>query len=287
MPTTSWPSSTPAGLSRAARGRRCRSTSRRADRPHRRHAAGAVDQRELVGVDVERGARRRRRGVSGTDAASSSRWEPHRDELARGHRQRAGQQPGQPGEQHRPGDAPPPMTPSTSARLLTSPSLAPKTAARNVPDTRARPRAASPRTTSSCIRSSAAIAGVASASGTGQPALGLLRQRQHEHPTEPPREDGQQPRPQGGAPGPAHLIAQPALPVRRVPLLGLGQPQQDLALLTVPAPRQIAVDPAASRSSANRRRHRRTLPCDGVVPDRPPSSCTTRSSQSTGSAASR
>jgi hypothetical protein len=85
----------------------------------------------------------------------------------------------------------PPITPSTSATLPTSPSLAPKTAARRVLDIRARPRAASPRTTSPCIRSSASIATGTSASGTGQPALGLFRQCQHEHPTEPPREDDQ------------------------------------------------------------------------------------------------
>ena len=47
--------------------------------------------------------------------------------------------------------------PSTSARLLTSPSLAPNTAARNVPEIRLRPRVARPRTTSSWMRSSAAI----------------------------------------------------------------------------------------------------------------------------------
>ena len=54
--------------------------------------------------------------------------------------------------------------PMTRARLETRPSLAPKTAARNVPDRRRRPRAASPRTTSWWIFSSAAIAGVANGS---------------------------------------------------------------------------------------------------------------------------
>ena len=139
--------------------------------------------------------------------------------------------------------APPPITPSTSAMLLTSPSLAPKTAARRVPDIRARPTCRQPahhlavypfvgqhRRRHVRIRS-------------GQrTALGLFHQRQHEDPAEPPREDAQQPRPQGRAPGRAHLIPQPALPVRRVPLLGLGQPEQDLAFLTLPAQRQIAVD---------------------------------------------
>jgi len=50
----------------------------------------------------------------------------------------------------------------TSARLLTRPSLAPNTAARNIPEIWLRPRSARPRTTSSWMRSSAAIRGVAS-----------------------------------------------------------------------------------------------------------------------------
>ncbi len=54
--------------------------------------------------------------------------------------------------------------PITSDRLLTRPSLAPKTAARKVPASRLRPRVASPRTTSSWICSSAAMAGVADGS---------------------------------------------------------------------------------------------------------------------------
>ena len=54
--------------------------------------------------------------------------------------------------------------PMTRDRLLTSPSLAPKTAARKVPASRLRPRVASPRTTSSWICSSAAMAGVAEGS---------------------------------------------------------------------------------------------------------------------------
>ena len=54
--------------------------------------------------------------------------------------------------------------PITRARFDTSPSFAPNTAARKVPDSRRRPRAASPRTTSWWIFSSAAIAGVANGS---------------------------------------------------------------------------------------------------------------------------
>lgn len=67
--------------------------------------------------------------------------------------------------------APPPIIPRTSAMLLTSRSLTPKTAARSVPDMRARPRAASPRTTSPWIRSSAGIA--AGTSATGPRASGV------------------------------------------------------------------------------------------------------------------
>ena len=137
--------------------------------------------------------------------------------------------------------------------LLTSPSLAPKTAARKVPDIRARPRAASPRTTSPWIRSSASHRRRQSHRGGQRPALGLLHQRQHEHPTEPPRQDGQQPRPQAWRAGAGRPDPQPALPVRRVPLLGLGQPEQDLALLALAAQGQIAVDappPARRRAGA-------------------------------------
>ena len=56
--------------------------------------------------------------------------------------------------------------PSTSARFETRPSFAPKTAARNVPEMRLRPRIARPRTTSSWMRSSAAIRAVASTSSS-------------------------------------------------------------------------------------------------------------------------
>ena len=138
--------------------------------------------------------------------------------------------------------APPPITPSTSAMLLTSPSLAPKTAARRVPDIRARPRAASPRTTSPCIRSSASIAGGTSASGAASDrrsacSISASTKTQPNHRARTPSS-----RARRVAPGRAHLIPQPALPVRRVPLLGLGQPEQDLAFLTLPAQRQIAVD---------------------------------------------
>ena len=60
--------------------------------------------------------------------------------------------------------------PNTSAKLDTKPSLAPNTAARKLPESRIRPSVASPRTTSSCTNSSAAIL-----SGTSESfAYGLL-----------------------------------------------------------------------------------------------------------------
>ncbi len=62
------------------------------------------------------------------------------------------------------GVAPAAPMPMTRARFDTKPSFAPKTAARKVPESRRRPRAASPRTTSWWIFSSAAIAGVANGS---------------------------------------------------------------------------------------------------------------------------
>ena len=67
---------------------------------HRLHAAGAVDQRQLVGVDVE--ARQHGGGVAGVGHRRGQQLAlgAHRHELARAHRQRARQQPGQAGEQH-------------------------------------------------------------------------------------------------------------------------------------------------------------------------------------------
>ena len=67
---------------------------------HRLHAAGAVDQRQLVGVDVE--VRQHGGGVAGVGHRRGQQLAlgAHRHVLARAHRQRARQQPGQAGEQH-------------------------------------------------------------------------------------------------------------------------------------------------------------------------------------------
>ena len=133
--------------------------------------------------------------------------------------------------------------PSTSARLLTSPSLAPNTAARNEPASRVRPRAASPRSTSPWMRSSAAI----DSRGVGivvvrRARLGALGEGQHEQRAEVPGQEGQEARAQIAPQRLADVVAEQLEPVRLVAALGLGEAEQDLALLPLLALGQLAVD---------------------------------------------
>jgi hypothetical protein len=76
-----------------------------------------------------------------------------------------------------------------------------------------------------------------------RPALGPLGQREDEDRTEPSRQQRQQ----ADAQAPALLtgvrvLAEQALPVGDVPLLGIGEAQQDLPLLAVASGSQVAVD---------------------------------------------
>ena len=79
--------------------------------------------------------------------------------------------------------------------------------------------------------------------GVGRAGLGALGEREHEHRAEPAGEEGQHPHPGGPAADVTQVVAEQPRPVGRVPLLGDGEPQEDLAFLTGPARREIAVDP--------------------------------------------
>ena len=107
-PTTSWPSSTPVTAADAVpAGSSLPNTSGRAGPPRPQvHTAGAVDEGELVGVDVE--ARQHGRGVAGVGHRRGEQLalRAHRHELARTHRERAREQPGEAGEQHGRGGGP-------------------------------------------------------------------------------------------------------------------------------------------------------------------------------------
>ena len=164
-------------------------------------------------------------------------------------------------------DAPPPVTPSTRARLLTRPSLAPNTAARNVPETRARPRAARPRTTSSWIRSSAAMAGVASASVWYGDRVSARCASARTN-TDPNRRASNASRRIRGAPRRAGPTSSPSRSAQCAACRSSASANPSRISRSSPE-RRLARSRytfASSRSSASRRRHRRTD--DDRRPDR-------------------
>jgi hypothetical protein len=142
-----------------------------------------------------------------------------------------------------PGATPVAPMPITRARLLTSPSLAPNTAARNEPESRARPRAARPRTTSPWMRSSAAIAGGGVGIRlVGRTGLGPLRERQHEDGAETSGEPSECPRAEGTATPRPHIVAEEVDPVLFVARLGVGEREEDRPFLALAATREVTVD---------------------------------------------
>ena len=74
-----------------------------------------------------------------------------------------------------------------------------------------------------------------------RPALGPLHQGEHEDGAEVLGEEDEQPGPDAAPPRRAGVVAQQVQPVRLVPLLRVGQGQQDLPLLPGPALAQLAV----------------------------------------------
>ena len=73
-------------------------------------------------------------------------------------------------------------------------------------------------------------------------ALGALGEREHEHRAEPAREEAEDARRGRRRAGGADVVAEQVEPVRLVAALGLGEREQDLALLAGPARGEVAVD---------------------------------------------
>ena len=208
------------------------------------HPAGAVDERELVGVDVE--ARQDGRGVAGVRHRRGEQLAlgAHRHELARTHRQRARQQPGEPGEQHGRGGGPATDHAEHQREVADEAVVGPEHGRAE----RARhPRPAPGREPAHHLLVDALVRGHrrggVGVGGVGRAGLGPLREREHEHRAEPAGEEGEHPHPGGAAADDARSVAEEPRPVRRVALLGDGEAHEDLALLTGPPGRQIAVDP--------------------------------------------
>ena len=133
------------------------------------------------------------------------------------------------------------LTAATSERLLTRPSSAPKTAARNVPESRLRPRAARPRTTSrGCAHRPPWWPWRRDRPRTG-PRLGPLGQRQHEN-----RPNRRARGPTAGSGSRRAAVCRPGRRARRTsafaPALRVGQRQQDLPFLTAAVSGQVAID---------------------------------------------
>ena len=133
--------------------------------------------------------------------------------------------------------------PMTRDRLLTRPSLAPKTAARNVP---AEPVAAPGGQAADHFLMDLFVGDHGRRggrfSGVGGAALGALGEGQDEDRAEVPGQEAQKPAAQRGMPGPAGVLAEQLQPVRLMAALGLGQGQQDGALLAGAVLREVPVD---------------------------------------------
>ena len=205
------------------------------------HPAGPVDQRELVLVDVE--GRYGRAGLLARPGCLQQlALRADRDVLAGAHRQRAGQQAGQPGEQDRVVGHAAGRDAEHEGQVGDQPVVRAEDCG---PERPGQPVAA---TLGECpdhlgmdhLVGGHRVGGVR-VGRVGRAALGALGQREHEDRPEVLREEDQDRVTDIDPSRPTDPITQEVQPVLLVPALRVGQPEQDLAFLAGPARGQRAI----------------------------------------------
>ena len=206
------------------------------------HAAGAVDEGELVGVDVEVDERLAGRGVGG-GCLEQLALRSHRHVLARTHREGAGEEARDAGEQHdRRGNAG--RADAEHEREVRDESVV-RAEDRGAEGAGEAPPAAGGEPAHDLAVDALVGGHRRGRVGVGRvrrPGLGALREREHEDRAEPARERAEQARAHVGAGDPVVVAAEQGEPVRLVAALGGGEREQDLALLAVAPRGELAVD---------------------------------------------
>ena len=206
------------------------------------HAAGAVDERELVRVDVEVDERLAGGRVGG-GCLEQLALRPHRHVLARAHRERAGEEARDAGEEHDGGGHAGRADAEHEREVRDEPVVGAEHGRAEGAGETASPARREPAHDLAVD----ALVGRHRRGGIGvarvrRAGLGALCEREHEDRAESARERAED---AGAHVGTRHsrvVTAEQGEPVRLVAPLGRGECEQDLALLAVAARGELAVD---------------------------------------------